>query len=213
MKMKDLNNKGNLSYHMVTLSTLKTSILSLYLEDYSKSFYVREIGKLLNTNHVSLIPHLKDFVKERVLEVKQIGRNKLYSLNKSNYFVCDYLIILEKLKAISFLKDNLFLRKFYLEFISLELDIVLFGSFANKTNNSKSDVDLLILGDLSNQVKKKIIDFGKVYSKKFHLVNLSREDFYNSKKDNSFVLEILKNHIIFSGVERFVKKRWLKWKI
>lgn len=212
MIRKDLNKKGNLNYHMVYLSTIKIGVLSLYLEDFSKSFYLREIARLLGKSHVSLIPHLKEFVEGKILNVKKVGKNRMYSLNFDNYFVCDYLIVVEKLKSIGFLKNNSLLRKFYFEFDSYNLDIILFGSFARGDFNSESDVDLLVLGDLSSSEKKRIKDFGKSYSRDFHIVNLPVNDFYSSK-ENSLVKEILKNHIILSGADKFTKKRWNEWKI
>lgn len=212
MANKNLSKKGNLNYHMVDLSTIKVGILSLYLEDFSKSFYLREIARVLKKSHVSLIPHLKELVEGKILIAKKVGRNRMYSLNFDNYFVCDYLIVVEKLKSISFLKSNSLLRKFYFEFDDYNLDVILFGSFARGNFNSESDVDILILGNLSSSKKKRIKDFGKSYSRDFHVVNFSVGDFYSSK-ENPFVKEILKNHIVLSGADKFVKKRWDKWKI
>ena len=213
MNKKSLNNSGNLSYHMVKLSTLKVEILSIYLLDYSKSFYLREIAKRIGKSHVGLIPHLNELVKDKILVVNQVGRSKLYSLNKSNYLVCDYLIILEKLKTLDFLNNNLLLKKFYFEFDNLNLDFILFGSFAKGNFNSESDVDILVIGEVSSFLEKKIKDFGKIYSKKFHITKASIEDFYGSSRENPLIVEVLKNHIIISGFERFTKERWNKWKI
>jgi uncharacterized protein len=213
MRQKSYNKDGNLSYHMVELSTLKIRILSLYLEDLSKSFHLREIARTIGKSHVSLIPHLREFVKEKILIVNQMGKNKVYSLNLSNYLVSDYLVVIEKIKAISFIENNSLLKKFYREFSDLKVDLVLFGSFARGDFNSESDVDFLVIGKLSSSLRKRIKDFGLSYSREFHLTIISEEEFYSFEKENPLVVEVLKNHVIFSGVEKFMRERWNKWRI
>lgn len=213
MKQKDLNKTGNKDYHMVTLSSISLRILSLYLSDYSKSFHVREIAKLLNTNHVSLIPHLEILNKEQILEFKLIGKNKVYFLNKSNVLLNKYLTLVEEMKSLYLLKSNLFFRKLFSELVSEDLIFILFGSYANNTYNSKSDIDLLVIGDLKEKTKKLILGLGKIYSKEFHLISLSKEKFEALDINNPFLIEVLKNHLILTETEYFTKIRSLKWKI
>mgnify|MGYP001562552807 FL=1 len=73
----------------------KLKILSLYRSNYLAQYHTREMAKLIKKSHVTLLPHLNDLEKEKVLVAKIIGKNKVYTLNIDNILTKNHLIISE----------------------------------------------------------------------------------------------------------------------
>ncbi|MCX6660088.1 MAG: hypothetical protein NTX81_06895, partial [Candidatus Bathyarchaeota archaeon] len=63
------------------ITNWKIKIVSLFRANYGDSFYMREMAKMLGTTHVTLIPHLRDLTKDKILVSKLNGRSRGHSLN------------------------------------------------------------------------------------------------------------------------------------
>ncbi len=164
---------GNLTYHMVeNITNIKLEIVALFRNNYLSEFHIRQMATMIKKSHVGLLPHLNELEKNKILISKEVGRSKVYSLNISNNQVREFLSFAEKNNSIELLSKEIFIKKIYEEFINLDLTgtLILFGSYASKTNTKESDIDLLYLGDLKESESKKIKDLGKIYNKEIHLV-------------------------------------------
>ena len=193
------------------VNNTKLDLIALYRSNYISQFHVRQMAKLIGKSHVTLLPHLKEFEKGKILIPKEIGKSKVYSLNLDNNMVREFLSFAEKKESLELLDTNLFIKKIYDEFIYLDLDgcLILFGSYASKTHNEKSDIDLLYLGDLKGSGDKKIKGIGKTYNKEIHLVSMSLKQFREQlSKRGALVKEIVNNHIILYNHDLFVNEVW-----
>lgn len=210
--MKRFINNGTINYHMVSnINNLSLDIIALYRNNYLAQFHVRQMAKLIGKSHVSLLPHLKEFEKSKILIPKEIGKSKVYFLNLNNHIVGEFLSIAEKRKSIEFLEKEVFIRKIYNEFIESDLNgsLILFGSYASKTPTPESDVDLFYLGDLKESENNKIKDLGKIYNKKIHLVSMNLKQFREQlSKQGALIKEIISNHIILYNHDLFVNEAW-----
>lgn len=210
--VKRFINIGILTYHMVgNINNLKIEIIGLYNSNYLDMFHIRQMAKLLGKSHVSLLPYLKEFEKNKILILKEVGKSKVYSLNLENNQVREFLSLSEKKKSLELLNKELFIKKIYDEFLSLNLDgcLILFGSHASKTNSEKSDIDLLYLGKLTETEKKKIKNLGKTYNKDIHLMVMNLTQFREQiLKRGALVKEIISNHIVLYNHDIFINEVW-----
>ncbi|MBI1970447.1 hypothetical protein HYS47_01745, partial [Candidatus Woesearchaeota archaeon] len=89
----------------------KLGIISLFKSDYLAQFHVREMAQLIKKNHVTLLPHLKDLEKDRILIAKTVGKNKAYSLNFENIITKAYVTLSETVGAIVFFEQVFLIKK------------------------------------------------------------------------------------------------------
>jgi len=186
-------------------------IMGLYRSDYHKSFHARAMAKLLDTSHVTLLPHLKRLERNKILISRKVGKNKEYLLNPDNIITKDYLIIAEKLETIKYLEKNFLIKKISVQLFDLDTtsSIVLFGSYAKNYATEASDVDLFYLGKLSETQKGEVKKIGKIYGKEISVKTATVENFNDGLRTrDALIREVVKSHIILQNPEVFVNLLW-----
>lgn len=193
------------------INNMKLDIIALFRDNYLAKLHIRQMARMLEKSHVSLLPYLKELEKERVLISKEIGKNKEYSLNLNNNQVREFLALAEKKKSLELLNQEIFIRKIYEEFLKLDLNgtLVLFGSCASKTHTKESDIDLMYLGDLNEIKARKIKEIGVIYQKKMHFMHVPFNRFRIQLSKHDFLTkEIVKNHVILCNHDLFINEVW-----
>lgn len=186
-------------------------ILNLYRTDYTKSLHVRAIAKLLNTSHVTLLPHLKKLEKNKILISRKVGKNKEYLLNPNNILTKDYLALSEKLEAIKYLQKNFLIKKVYQHLINVNVQgaVVLFGSYAKNYATETSDIDLFCLSKLSENQILEIKKIGKIYGKEISIKTSTIKNFNEGLIiGDTLIKEIIKNHVILQNPDLIVNLLW-----
>jgi len=186
-------------------------IINLFRSNYLAQFYTREIAKLTEKNHVTLLPYLKALEKDKILISKTIGKNKVYSLNFENIITKNYLTLSETIEATSFLGQIFLIKKITKEIFNLNLSgtIILFGSYAKKTFKEDSDIDLFYLGQITDKEIQNIKKIGKTYGKTSNIKKSTLKNFeLGLKKKDPLIIEIIKNHILLQNPEQFVNCLW-----
>ena len=189
----------------------KILIISLYKSDYLTQFHVREIAKLINKSHVTLLPHLKSLEKDKILVSKIIGKNKVYSLNLDNIITKNYIVLSELAESISFLEQIFLIKKIYSKIFKLNLNatIILFGSYAKRTFKQDSDIDIFCLGDVKQSEIDHIKKIGQIYGKTINVKKAALKNFEEGiKKKDALILEIIKDHILLNNIELFINALW-----
>ncbi len=176
-------------------------VLAEFSSDYSKRIYGGQVAKKLKMNQKTVANVLNFLEKQNILKYSTEGKNKYYFLNKLNPQIPDILKILEIGRKNNFFDKYPKLKEL---FIALEKRaegiLVIFGSYANFTSNEKSDLDVFVMGKI-----REIRDLEEKYTIKINVVKSNREKF---NKDDVFIKEIIKNHIILKGVEEFIELIW-----
>ncbi len=178
----------------------KSIIIGLYLNDYSKRYYLRELAALVKKPHQTIKPYVESLVKDGILVKKERKNIIEYALNFKDKKIYDYSIIAEKERLIGRLKEEPILNVLF-EKISpffQKNTFVIFGSSVDKIKK-ESDIDLLAIG--KQDISKNIEDFEEVYNKKVHKIQIRRVE----ELSLSLIKEIYKKHLIFNNTEYIVR--------
>lgn len=177
----------------------KYDLVELYLNDYGKRYYLRELASALNKPHQTIKPYAELLVKQEVLNKHKRKNLVEYTLNIKNKKACDFLIIAEKEKLILRLEKEMLFRILYDGLSSCFYDVtcIIFGSGTVRLLKD-SDIDLIIIGN--KDISKEIKHFEEVYNKKIHKIQVSSIE----KLDLSLIKEVYKKHIILNNTELVV---------
>jgi len=193
------------------ITNFSLAILSLYRTIYTTNLHARAMAKKLNVSHVTLLPHLRQLERNKILLSNKVGKNKEYLLNPSNSLTKRYLEITEEFATIDYLAKNFLMKRISDRLASLELtpSLVLFGSYAKDYSTEASDIDLFHLGRLQQNQQSKIKECGKIYGKEINIKTSSAENFHNGlRTGDTLIREIVENHIILENPGAFVNQVW-----
>lgn len=156
--------------------------------------HLRQIAKDLKINHMTIKRHLDLMVKENVLDVKEEGKNNVFSI-KSSIEAHSAVLAAEIYRLGKFVRKHPELKRELLELKKLQPMVVIFGSYAKETETKDSDIDIFI-----ETQDAKIKNFVSGLNDKFS-VKIGKYD-----KNGLLIKEIEKNHIIVKGFEKFYEK-------
>ena len=152
-----------------------------------KPTHIRSISKKLDLIPSTVFRTLKNLEKEKVVDFRREGKNKIYYLKETTEAET-YLFITEHYKYLK-LMQNPYIRRKILELKKIFKDelIVLFGSYAKGLETKHSDIDIYI------ETNKKILEIPENIQ-----IKRGKLD-----KNNALTKEIIHDHVIIQGVERF----------
>ena len=167
----------------------------------NEKYTMHELSRELNIPYASFyrtINSIKD-----LLIIEEVGKSKIISLDKQNKVVKSHLVVSSDEERKDYLIKYLIIRKIYQE-LNTEDIVVLFGSYAKKTQTEKSDIDLLII----NKDGKKSISFSKyelLFRIKINPIFVTKKEFKLMLKDKEENVgkQALYSHIILSNPEGF----------
>lgn len=155
--------------------------------------HARDIAVKLGTNHMMIIRKTRELLGNNVIDVREAGRNKVYSM-KNSIEARAYLQMTESYKLINLLKKYPGLRNI-VDILQKDKRIkmaLIFGSYAKGISKKGSDIDIFIETN-DSEIKKK---YSKMDSKfGIKIGKLAKGDLLSE--------EIFKNHIIIKGVEKY----------
>ncbi len=183
------------------LNNKTLEILEEFSSDYSRKFYGRQIAKKLKMNQKTVANMLNKMEKEHVLKFSTEGKNKYYYLNRFSPKIKDIIKIIEINKKIRFLENNSRLKDLFdkLEQRTQGL-LIVFGSYANNKETESSDLDIFVIGKISD-----VNDLQSTYNIKINIIKSEKSKF---NRDEPFIKEIIKNHVILKGIEEFIELIW-----
>ena len=178
----------------------KFKVVSYFLNDYGRRYYIRELASVIKKPHQTIKPYIEALVKEGILTKNIRKKITEYSLNFKDKRVYDYLVIAEKENLIERLGEDAYLRTLFekLSIFFTDSTFVIFGSAVDKIKEG-SDIDLLVIG--KQNITRQIEDFEKVYNKKIHKIQTAHLD----KLTFTLIKEIYKKHLIFNNTEQVIR--------
>lgn len=177
-------------------SKLRTELLGFLFSHTGESFYLRELGSILNKEPGNLCRELKKCEEEGLVTSKKRGNQKYFTVNVKYPLFADLKNIVAKtfgiesqLKEVVVKHDGIILA-------------ILYGSFAKGAENANSDIDLLIVGDFVES--EFVSDLNKIEQKlkrEINYISFSALEFKKKRKEkDGFLPLVLKEkHIILKG--------------
>jgi len=168
-------------------------IIALLLKDDS---HPRRMAKDLGISHTTVLRKLRTLLEGNVLDFRTEGRNRVFFLKKT-IEARVYIFMVECYALGNLIEDTPHLRS-VVRTVQERQDIplaILFGSYAKGTANKRSDIDLYIETD-DREVKRELERCHSRLS-----IKIGPWD-----PDNLLIQEIIKNHVIVKGVERYYEK-------
>ncbi len=177
----------------------RNKVLTLYLGDYIKEFYLREISRLTKIPLKTTQNLVLELEENKILKSYVRGKNKYFKLNLDNIQTKFYLLKAEIYRTCLFL-DKYPLIKTFLKETKINTPLIVFGSFAEFKADKTSDFDLLVISK-----KQKLPLYLLAY--KVHKIELSRNSFIKSLKE-PLIKDIQKNHVILNNHSFYVDIMW-----
>lgn len=182
--------------HGETMISLRSKVairlLDYYFLNQNAQHYINELARMLELDPKNTETKLKEFEKEGLFKSEFRGKERYFFLAKDNPVLKHYRQIFIKTKGIERqLKDILCAIKGVQE-------AYIYGSYANNSMDSSSDIDLLVVGSHSVlELQKHISKLQKYTGREFNVVNLDAKEF-SSKKDSRdpFISGIFKGKTI-----------------
>jgi len=170
-------------------------LLQIFLKNPDKSFYTKEISRKTGIGSGTVNTFLRNIHKDNILIKEIVGNVHLYRLNNELELVkqlkiFDILLEFEQYKLIDqFLKTD-----------DTIISLILYGSHANGENDTKSDIDLLIITNNKKPFTRIIQELERKLRKTISIQNMTISEWQKLKdKDKIFYESILENHIVLHG--------------
>ena len=183
------------------LDNKELKILTEFTSDYDSKHYGRAIASKLKMNQKTVSNILNNLEKQHIIKFRQEGNNKYYFLNKLNPSTKEVIKLVEINKRIKLFEEYTKLHSLFLDIEKRAKGIiVIFGSYANFTSNERSDLDLFLIGTITETE-----DLENLYNIKINVIKSKKN---KVKSNDLFINEIVKNHIIIKGIEEFIDMIW-----
>lgn len=167
-------------------------ILKLFLRDPEKEYYFREIASILKKEPSHYQKYLDTLVNDGILLDKRRGNMRFFRLNKEHQLYEEIKSIVSKTIGLESELKSLIdkLDKVECAFI--------FGSIAKGTENSNSDVDLMLIGDVNQDSLTSALSLmeGKIAREINYHIYSSLEVHKKMKENNNFLSNIFSSPII-----------------
>ncbi len=179
----------------------KLDILKLYTGAYATQLYLREISRLSGLPLRTTQNAVSALEKQGVFRSSLRGKNKYFILNRDNIQTKLYLLQSEIDKTLVFLENYPVFRTFLKQ--APDMTMVAFGSFAKRTAEKDSDVDLLIVTGGEERPPYHLLPC------KAHEIRMSEKTFIKAlEKKEPLMQEIEDHHIILTNHSWYVEKMW-----
>lgn len=185
-------------------------ILKELIKDLTEQKSILEISKIINRPYSQTHQNIKKLEKKELIKLVTIGKTSLCVCNYTKELITTCYI--ESLRTKEFLEKNKKIQSFF-EKIKQEsktsnYTIILFGKSLNETQTKNIDIAIITNEQNSEELENiskcsNSLSLIKINIKKFTYDDLSK--MLNEKKEINTSKEIIKNHIILTGYEKFYK--------
>jgi len=178
-------------------------VIREFLGDYQREVYGRGLLGKVPLSQKAIALTLDELEKKGILSSRKQGNMKYFKLNLRGSEIKDVLVSAEIMKKIVFFDKY---RKIAQVFTGDERVVGIFGGYAKERATSDSDIDVFVIGGKKggNYEEK-----GRAFDLKISIKYFSEETFKElMRKKNPLCKEIIENHVLIFGAERFVSLAW-----
>lgn len=188
---------------------LELKIVDLLARNIERKFSINEIAKSLKEYYSFVHRIVNKLIKEGIVTKEKAGKSYLCSINLGAEKTVALIQLSEIEKKNELYNSNKELKVILEDFVkSAEstvnpISIVLFGSYAKGTAIKESDVDILLISKSKTGIDKLTKELYAKYGKEINSVVMTPESF-KKQKEKVLIREIVKDHYVLYGTEKFV---------
>ena len=177
-------------------SQTRVKLLTLFLLNPGKEYYIREIERMTNENYAAIHSELANLESLGLLTRQRRGKQIYFSVNQDFFLYHELQKIVLKTEGVGrTLRDQL--RD--LQGISC---IFIFGSFAAGKAGADSDIDLFIVGDVEEDlVLQAVLDAERTLQREINYTLMTDREYRDrQQKQDPFVMNVLREpRLILAG--------------
>jgi len=175
-----------------------------YLIENKKEMTIRELANAIKSDYKIVHTAVNRLFKKGILSGKNIGKSVVVSLNNK---LSKEILQVEFERREDVLKNKnlrVMLDLIMNNLKTVNFSLLLFGSYAKKTFDSKSDIDLIFI-ILDLKIEREIEQAISLLPLKIHSLIFSEKQFIDMKNSHELnvVKEAIKNNIILYGIEQY----------
>lgn len=188
---------------------LELKIVDLLARNTERKFTINEIAKSLKEYYSFVHRTVNKLIKDGVITKEKAGKSYLCFVNLENEKTIALIQLSEIEKKIEFYGSNKELKLILEDFIKSAkstvnpVSILLFGSYVKGTATKESDIDILLISTSKTGIDKITKEVYAKFGKEINAIAMTPEDF-KKQKDEALIKEIIKDHNVLYGVEKFV---------
>ena len=187
--------------NLITKSEIRKKIILLFIYNPEKFFYINQIARLVKTSAGNVQRELKKLEESGLLLKEKKGNSVYFKINTTSALFNDFKNIVDKTIGLKNILEKTLEKAKGIDFAFL------FGSYVKGDFGPDSDIDLYVIGDVSEKELHRLI---KKAEEKIHReinYHLSpREEFQEKIKESFFHKEVLKNFILVIGNQNEFEK-------
>jgi len=171
-------------------------VLSI-IKSPERVYNANSIAKHLNISAMGALKIARKLEKQGILNSKELGRAKFYSLDLKSEYARQYVKFLFQREAE---QTHSYVKRWVIELKKVRHAeaIILFGSVLRKHEGAK-DIDALFITNQKefSKLKKEIVDINLLNDKKIHSIYQNKEDIINNiKKEDPVILNAIKGIVV-----------------
>ena len=188
---------------------LELKIVDLLARNTERKFTINEVAKFLKEYYSFVHRTVNKLIKDGVITKEKAGKSHLCSINLGSKKTVVLIQLSEIEKKNDFYNSNKELKIILEDFVkSVEsadspISIVLFGSHTKNTATKESDIDILMISKAKAGIDKITKEVYAKYGKEINAIVMTPDDF-KKQKDKALIKEIIKDHYVLFGAEKFV---------
>jgi predicted nucleotidyltransferase len=193
----------------VVLTNTKERQIQWILTHPDEKVTISGLAVASGTAYPQTYNNVQDLVQQRIFVKESVPPAQIISLHPE--IPIDVLVAIETRRKKEFLKKHVWMELMLKDLLNYTLDFFLvfavFGSYAKGTQNSKSDIDFLLIVPSRKKISLFEHALHKIYTKvKKNVVIVTAEEFIEMiKKTNEFNVgnEAKKHHVLLYGAEQW----------
>ena len=188
---------------------LELKIVDLLARNTERKLTINEIAKSLEEYYSFVHRTVNKLIKDNVIIKEKAGKSYLCSINLETEKTIALVNLSEIEKKNDLYNSNKELKIILEDFVKSigsaidTASIILFGSHAKGTSTKESDIDIILITKSKTGIDKITKEIYAKFGKEVNAIAITPEDF-KRQKDKALIKEIVKDHYVLYGVEKFV---------
>ena len=188
---------GRIGFWTSGISEAQDNLLRCFFPEGNQKT-IKELQERSGYSYERVHTSLKDLAKKKIVKEQSVGKTLLYLPDFTHLYMKLAFEHYMAEKVLEFSQKHYIIAKALKEIEESQL-VVLFGSYAKKTETKASDIDVLML-----EGKNELKAIQTKYGLPFAPLSIAREEFKKIQKENPELWQdLMENGIIIKGAELF----------